>query len=263
MTNAQSKHLPENPPHPRRTQEIATILSDLLNGDTDIPRKIVSILKEVETDWGREWYIHRYRDFIHSPIPKWRNDFSNDDIIEQPIKIARELQYLPTHVMNDRALGLYDPDYPVFVEEVKGNMDHYVHNICIQTLREGFIRHNEQCFMCCVKDKVDAINSVISQIKKRGWYNWSREGNPLPDNNYSIYDFLESDISKECWPVGYYEAEINFLKESINILQPYWTMDLRAPEAGIMYGIRCRGRRDAPERSYLGFKARPLLLGLD
>ena len=45
---------------PKRTQEIATILCQLLDGDTELSRKIVNLLKETETEWHRTWHIHRY-----------------------------------------------------------------------------------------------------------------------------------------------------------------------------------------------------------
>ena len=45
--------------HPKRTQEIATILCELLGGNIELPRKIVSILKDTETEWSRNWHIHR------------------------------------------------------------------------------------------------------------------------------------------------------------------------------------------------------------
>ena len=106
MTNALSlyaKHFPEPMNHPKRTQEIATILCELLGGDTDITRKIVGILKESETDWSREWHIHRYRDLYgvgrgptatrrqtpHTDYKgdniKWRDDFTNEDIVARQV----------------------------------------------------------------------------------------------------------------------------------------------------------------------------------
>jgi hypothetical protein len=62
MTNAldlSAKHYPEPMNHPKRTQEIATILCELLGGDIELPRKIVSLLKEAETEESRNWHIHR------------------------------------------------------------------------------------------------------------------------------------------------------------------------------------------------------------
>ena len=62
MTNALSlsaKHYPEPMNHPKRTQEIATILCELLGGDIELPRMIVFLLKEAETEWSRDWHIHR------------------------------------------------------------------------------------------------------------------------------------------------------------------------------------------------------------
>ena len=46
---------------PKRTQEIATILchNQLLDGDTELSRKIVNLLKETETEWHRTWHTHR------------------------------------------------------------------------------------------------------------------------------------------------------------------------------------------------------------
>ena len=80
--------------HPKRTQEIATILCELLGGDIELPRMIVSLLKEAETDWSRDWHIHRYRDLYgvgnevvfrpHTDYQdhniKWREDFTDGDI---------------------------------------------------------------------------------------------------------------------------------------------------------------------------------------
>ena len=54
-----AKHYPEPMNHPKRTQEIATILCELLGGDIELPRMIVSLLKEAETEESRNWYIHR------------------------------------------------------------------------------------------------------------------------------------------------------------------------------------------------------------
>ena len=61
MTNAQSKHFIEPMNHPKRTQEIATILCELLGGDIELPRKIVSILLDTDTEWSRNGHFHRYR----------------------------------------------------------------------------------------------------------------------------------------------------------------------------------------------------------
>ena len=80
--------------HPKRTQEIATILCELLGGDIELPRMIVSLLKEAETEWSRDWHIHRYRDLYgvengvvfrpHTDYQdhniKWREDFTDGDI---------------------------------------------------------------------------------------------------------------------------------------------------------------------------------------
>ena len=62
MTNALSlyaKHFPEPMNHPKRTQEIATILCQRLGGHIELSRKIVGILKDAETEWSRDWYINR------------------------------------------------------------------------------------------------------------------------------------------------------------------------------------------------------------
>ena len=45
--------------YPKRTQEIASILCQLLDGDTELSRKIVELLKDQETDCSRIWHIHR------------------------------------------------------------------------------------------------------------------------------------------------------------------------------------------------------------
>ena len=105
MTNAKSKHLSESDIHPKRTQEIATILCELLDGNIDIPRKIVGHLKDAETEWSRHWHIQRYR-YLYGTLGgivfrgfwmeirplwkphtdyqdyniKWRGDFMNGDI---------------------------------------------------------------------------------------------------------------------------------------------------------------------------------------
>jgi hypothetical protein len=51
---------------PKRTQEIATILChpQLLDGDTELSRKIVGHLKDAETEWHRSWHIHRYHSLL-------------------------------------------------------------------------------------------------------------------------------------------------------------------------------------------------------
>jgi len=53
---------------PKRTQEIATILchNQLLDGDTELSRKIVNLLKEAETEWQRAWHTHRYQGLLGS-----------------------------------------------------------------------------------------------------------------------------------------------------------------------------------------------------
>jgi hypothetical protein len=63
MANSQSKHLQEPMNFPKRTQEVATILchNQLLDGDTELSRKIVGLLKGAETEWQRAWHIHRLR----------------------------------------------------------------------------------------------------------------------------------------------------------------------------------------------------------
>lgn len=77
---------------------IAIILCDLLQGNTELSRMIVSILatsvKAEECNADQEWHIHRYR-HLHGTICrgrrafedysdwriKWRSDFSYDDVI--------------------------------------------------------------------------------------------------------------------------------------------------------------------------------------
>jgi hypothetical protein len=61
MTNSQSKHLPESPLHPKRTQEIATILCLLLGGEIELPRKIIGHLKEAETERDRAYHMSLIR----------------------------------------------------------------------------------------------------------------------------------------------------------------------------------------------------------
>ena len=81
---------------PKRTQEIAMILchNQLLDGDTELSRKIVSFLKEAETEWQRAWHIHRLRLWhgssctrrrfpeYHESIIKWRSDFRVDEVVK-------------------------------------------------------------------------------------------------------------------------------------------------------------------------------------
>jgi len=55
---------------PKRTQEIATILCQRLDGDAELSRKIVGHLKETETECNRIWHINRlstrgeYREYV-------------------------------------------------------------------------------------------------------------------------------------------------------------------------------------------------------
>ena len=90
---------------PKRTQEIATILchNQLLDGDTELSRKIVTLLKGAETEWSQAWHIHRLRLWHgsswtrrrfpeYSPI-KWRSDFRvsegvKDVLVETDIRIS-------------------------------------------------------------------------------------------------------------------------------------------------------------------------------
>jgi len=44
---------------PKRTQEIATTLCQLLDGDTELSRKVVGHLKEAETECSRTWHTYR------------------------------------------------------------------------------------------------------------------------------------------------------------------------------------------------------------
>ena len=115
--------------HPKRTQEIATILCELLGGDIELPRMIVSLLKEAETEWSRDWHIHRYRDLygdnntyqyssgkvprfhtgykgcsLGRPCPgqqcrcvvKWRDDFTNEDIVARQVDGVGNILYKET-----------------------------------------------------------------------------------------------------------------------------------------------------------------------
>jgi hypothetical protein len=97
MANSLSKHLQEPMNFPKRTQEIATILchNQLLDGDTELSRKIVGLLKGAETDWQRAWHIHRLRIWhgsswtrrrfpeYHVSIIKWRSDFRVDEVVKE------------------------------------------------------------------------------------------------------------------------------------------------------------------------------------
>ena len=130
MTNAlplSAKHFIEPMNHPKRTQEIATILCDLLGGDIELPRMIVSLLKEAETDWSRDWHIHRYRDLYGDNntyqyssgklrcrpdykgcslsrcrgqqcrcVVKWRDDFTNEDIVARQVDGVGNILYKET-----------------------------------------------------------------------------------------------------------------------------------------------------------------------
>ena len=78
---------------PKRTQEIATIICQRLDGDTELARKIVGHLKDQETDWNRHWHIHHLklwhgsacarRPFPEYQVPtiQWRSDYSVDDVV--------------------------------------------------------------------------------------------------------------------------------------------------------------------------------------
>ena len=80
---------------PKRTQEIATVLCQLLDGDTELSRKIVGLLKGAETEWQRAWHIHRLRIWhgsswtrrrfpeYHVSIIKWRSDFRVDEVVKE------------------------------------------------------------------------------------------------------------------------------------------------------------------------------------
>jgi len=95
MANSQSKHLQEPMNFPKRTQEIATVLCQLLDGDTELSRKIVGLLKGAETEWQRAWHIHRLRIWhgsswtrrrfpeYHVSIIKWRSDFRVDEVVKE------------------------------------------------------------------------------------------------------------------------------------------------------------------------------------
>ena len=61
MTNSQSKHLSESPLHPKRTQEIATILCLLLGREIELPRKIIGHLKDAETERDRAYHMSLIR----------------------------------------------------------------------------------------------------------------------------------------------------------------------------------------------------------
>ena len=100
--------------HPKRTQEIATILCELLGGDIELPRKIVGILKDSETEWSRDWHIHRYRDLygwdggqyslgklrFHTDYKctkiKLRDDFTNEDIVARQVDGVGNILYKET-----------------------------------------------------------------------------------------------------------------------------------------------------------------------
>jgi hypothetical protein len=61
MTNSQSKHPSESPLHPKRTQEIATILCLLLGREIELPRKIIGYLKDAETERDRVYHMSLIR----------------------------------------------------------------------------------------------------------------------------------------------------------------------------------------------------------
>ena len=80
---------------PKRTQEIAAILChpQLLDGDTELSRKIVGFLKDQETEWQRVWHIHHLRlwhgsmcarrAFPEYRVTNWRSDFRLDDVVQE------------------------------------------------------------------------------------------------------------------------------------------------------------------------------------
>ena len=145
MTNAlvlSAKHYPEPMNHPKRTQEIATILCDLLGGNIELPRMIVGHLKDAETDWSREWHIHRYRDLYGDNntyqyssgklrfqpdykgcslsrcrgqqcrcVVKWRDDFTNEDIVARQVDGDGNILYKET--VNKRL------SYDMFMQSLK------------------------------------------------------------------------------------------------------------------------------------------------
>ena len=98
---------------PKRTQEIATILCLFLDGDTELSRKIVALLKEAETEWQRAWHIHRLRIWhgsswsrrrfpeYHVSFIKWRSDFRVSEVVKEvhddPVDLSRS--DLPQRVM--------------------------------------------------------------------------------------------------------------------------------------------------------------------
>ena len=80
---------------PKRTQEIAAILChhQLLDGDTELSRKIVGFLKDKETEWQRVWHTHHLRlwhgsmcarrAFPEYRVTNWRSDFRLDDVVQE------------------------------------------------------------------------------------------------------------------------------------------------------------------------------------
>ena len=137
MTNSLDLYAPEPMNHPKRTQEIATILCELLGGDIELPRKIVSLLKEAETEWSRDWHIHRYRDlygdnntyqYSSGKVPRFhtgyrgcgdskvsvrwrRDDFTNEDIVARQVDGVGNILYKET--LNKRL------SYDKFMESLK------------------------------------------------------------------------------------------------------------------------------------------------
>ena len=110
---------------PKRTQEIAAILChpQLLDGDTELSRKIVGFLKDKETEWQRVWHIHHLRlwhgsmcarrAFPEYRVTNWRSDFRLDDVVQevdlQRILLLTELTVrswgsLPHHSHNGKHL---------------------------------------------------------------------------------------------------------------------------------------------------------------
>ena len=89
------QNLSEADIHPKRTQEIATILchTHLLDGDVELSRKIVGHIKDLETEWQRVWHIHHLRlwhgsmcarrAFPEYKVTNWRSDFRVDDVVQE------------------------------------------------------------------------------------------------------------------------------------------------------------------------------------
>jgi hypothetical protein len=202
MDSTQSEVLLLNRPYPKRTQEICIILCDLLGGDTELSFYLISILKEIETEWSRQWHQYRSEKIPFAISPKHRKDFSRDDIY-QPIRFIGNRWWDGLKPWNRSITDVHKKDY-----------NKYLTQLCIRSFRHKFItKGSDQVTrgphpnhppprQVSMRDKIKAVNYLIHKNK---YYNNNKIQIVRWENSLKHYQF--EGFRRAVRPVGIIIAE--------------------------------------------------------